>query len=380
MASSIPQFQVSNINLDKKHSIIIYPYKNSISEEKLNGIYSEDGVTVNRLRLQFPIVPSISLKFGSRYEDFFESGAGGSINNMLNAVGLSAQFKWASVQVWKESDTVSLTLPIKLVAYENAQTEIYAQCLEILAVMSPDISSSAIFETLGILSPPGPNIFESIIKNFESLLGETGLKKPVIRKTITKTNKETGEETTEPEDEATFEARKKQQEINNKQIDELGNKIGLGGDNLLKKAKELAEDISGNNGETLNIRVGNFLLLKKMILTNATINWGLTGKSQMPMNELGFPMMATLSLSFEGTEIWTQNMDTTLENPMDISTNIQSSSSDGQIQLALERTGTIDKYVKDSTGNYISTIKTKPDTGFKSKASSIYKKFLGFIQ
>lgn len=340
---------ISDINkLSKTHTLRIYPRNISknkewvlVQERDSNGKLTGSAKSVQVSKSQttndysrgivVPLPKNIQMKVGSTYEDFFTSGSG-SLSGLLNTLGLSVGFKWANVQVWKSNDPLSITIPIELVAFQNAGTEIYKQSLRILSMLSPNVLSpnnyaGGVLAATGILTPPGPDLLEELSSQFADLLQN-------IRNAVVKDNQEDKIGLISAESD----------------IGRTIDKVKDNG-NLFEHAKKVRDNLLGLNTKTstINIEVGQFLIFRKMVLTGANIVWGDDKSSMMPMNPQGFPLKATLNLSFVGTEIWTE----TYTDSRD-----RYSSTDGLIERALEKAfpvpGDNPYSSKDRSGNYVS--------------------------
>lgn len=227
---------------------------------------------------------SINFSMSSKYREFGRGEVAGLLGTIMNTLGISMSFKWMDLRIWESTSPIEFKIPIKLVAFNDAFTEVFQPAMRLLGLGLPRPGP------IGALIPPGvdiltlvnrqwDNVLNAVFNPFETIESETPMPSGNMRKQYKNDLIETSR----------------------RSVDLFNVFDNVQGARNLIFGKE-------NFGRTLTIHFGNLLKFKEMIITDCEVVWGGEGnQSSIPLNSQGFPMVATVLLSVRGSRIFTKD-------------------------------------------------------------------------
>ena len=262
-----------------------------------------------KLILQTRLPNELTMNLSTKYQKFSSGGIAEGLKTVLSTLGLSLTFKWMDLQYWESSEPLSFSIPLYLIAYENAYKEVYLPAMKLWGLSIPRAGPG------GSIIPPGVDVLTLIQNQFKKVNDAIfrGFDKdkdlPVVETSATDTVTRTPVTRTQISNEFA--------EAAYRTIDQL---------NVFSWARKLRDGLFDPNnltdsvfGRTITIEFGNFLKFREMIITpQIEIAWGGGSKSSMmALNAQGIPLNAYINLSVRGSKIYTRHAYTGGDNRSD---------------------------------------------------------------
>ncbi len=196
------------------------------------------------------------------------NGPSSAVKGILSTLGISAYHRLYNFKIWDGTEPLSFNIPLDFTAENDAFFEVVVPCILLYCLSLPSSSNGFWLTPPGLTAGYAFDVFANLIKDTIRSFIPKAQKDPKTNKLKELSEFETGV-----------------QKVFNGAVEVVNYVQGA--------RKKISSAVGGIiTGETINVRIGNFLEFTNLVVQNAVINWDMSS-----VNKQGCPLKATVQLT-----------------------------------------------------------------------------------